>query len=159
MSGEASGAGQISTATGDITLSNLTARGDATAITYPQTLLDIAKGLIDAGKFSIAVVVAHIACEVATDRAFTKAFGAKGLDYLEESIGAYFSGSAFSQDRNRKLYTALTGDEIQKEPFWVPFTRSVERRNRIAHKGAIVGKTEAEESLAVATDFVAHLEK
>ena len=41
----------------------------------------------------------------------------------------------------------------------MPFTRSVERRNRIAHKGEIVGKTEAEESLAVASDFVAHLEK
>jgi len=93
MPDEASGASQISTGTGDITLISFTMRADATLITYPQKLLDMAKGLIDAGEFSIAVVVAHIACEVATDRAFTKAFAAKGLDYLEESIGAYFSGT------------------------------------------------------------------
>ena len=93
-----------------------------TFTTYPQRLLDVAKGLIGTEEYSIAVVVAHIACEVAVDGDFTKAFAAKGIDYLEESIGAYFSGSAVSQDRNRKLYTALTGDKIQEKPFWEPFT-------------------------------------
>ena len=134
-------------------------RADATVLTYPQKLLAVAKGLIDAGEYSIAVVVAHIACEVAADRAFTKAFAAKGLDYLEEPIGAYFSGSRINRGRNQKLYTALTGDRIQDEPFWPRYLTSLERRNGITHKGAIVGKTEAEESFAVVTDFVAHLEK
>ncbi len=158
MSDEAIGAGLTHTgAANDIV--KFTERLDATVTTYPQRLLDVAKGLIGTEEYSIAVVVAHIACEVAVDRAFTKAFAAKGIDYLEESIGAYFSGSAFSQDKNRKLYTALTGDEIQKEPFWEPFTRSVKRRNGIAHKAEIVGKPEAEESLAVAITFVTHLEK
>ena len=147
------------TATGDIILGNLMVRGEATVTSYPQRLLSVAKGLIDAGEYSIAVVVAHVACEIATDRAFTKALAAKGLGYLEEPVGAYFSGTVLTQDRNRDLFNALTGDEIQKKPFWEPFKRSVKRRNGIAHKGEIVGKPEAEESLAVATDFVAHLEK
>jgi hypothetical protein len=158
MSDAAIGAGQTDTGAADAIV-KITMRADATVITYPQRLLDVAKGLIDAEQYSIAVVVAHIACEVAADRAFTKAFAAKGIEDLEEPIGAYFSGSAISQDRNRKLYTALTGDEIQKEPFWEPYKRSVIRRNGVAHKGAIVGKPDAEETFAVATAFVAHLEK
>ena len=55
-------------------------------ITYPQKLLALAQGLIDSGEHSVSVVVAHMACEVATDRAFTDAFKAKGLEYLEEPI-------------------------------------------------------------------------
>ena len=101
-------------------------RADATVITYPQKLLAVAKGLIDAGEYSIAVVVAHIACEVAADRAFTKAFAAKGLDYLEEPIGAYFSGSRINRGRNQKLYTALTEDRIQDEPFWPRYLTSLD---------------------------------
>jgi len=138
---------------------NFTERLDVNHTTYPQRLLDVAKGLIGTEEYSIAVVVAHIACEVAADRAFTKAFAAKGIDYLEESIRAFFSGFAISQGRNQKLYTALTEDQIHKEPFWGRFIISLRRRNDIAHKAEIVGKPEAEESLAVATEFVAHLEK
>ncbi len=158
MSDAAIGAGQNDPGTADAIV-KVTVTADATVITYPQKLLAFAKGLIDAGEFSIAVVVAHVACEVAADRSFTKAFAAKGIDYLEEPIGAFFSGSAISRGRNQRLYTALTGDGIQEEPFWPRYLTSVTRRNRIAHKGEIVGKTEAEESFAVATDFVAHLEK
>jgi len=158
MSDAAIGADRTYAGTADPVV-KITPRADATVITYPQRLLDVAKGLIDAKQYSMAVVVAHIACEVAADRAFTKAFAAKGIEDLEEPIGAYFSGAAITYDRNRKLYTALTGDEIQKEPFWETFTRSVKRRNGIAHKAEIVGEPEAEESLAVATAFVAHLEK
>lgn len=153
------GVGQSSIGSGAITLGSATVRAEATVITYPQRLLVLAKALINGGEFGTAVLVAHVACEIATDRAFTKALAAKGLGYLEEPIGAYFSGTLLTQDRNRDLFNALTGDEIQKKPFWDRIRRSVTRRNGIAQKGVIVSKPDAEESLTAATEFVAYLEK
>lgn len=131
----------------------------AEVITYPQKLLAIAQGLIESNEFSISVVVAHIACEVATDRAFSKAFKEKHLEFLEEPIESFFSGNSLGNKKIRKLYTALTDDYIENQPFWSKFKESAVRRNKISHNGVIVGKVEAEESLAAARAFVAHLEK
>src|ERR1700722_11094815 len=55
-----------------VTLSiQATVQAQAGVTTYLQNLLNFAKGLIDQGQFSIAVVVAHMACEVATERSIT----------------------------------------------------------------------------------------
>ena len=55
-----------------------TATLDATVITYPQNLLALARTLIDEGRYGIAVVVAHIACEVATERSLAEGFLNRG---------------------------------------------------------------------------------
>ena len=58
----------------------------AVVITYPQKLLSLARKLIDDnGEFGIAIVVAHMACEIATERTMSEAFAAKGVSYLEIS--------------------------------------------------------------------------
>ena len=69
------------------------------------------------------------------------------------------SGYNLANNRIRKLYTALTGDEIQNQPFWQKYAESATRRNRIIHQGATVGKAEAEESLKTASDLVRHLNR
>jgi hypothetical protein len=43
-------------------------------IVYPRALLGEAEDLINRGKYGIAIVVAHIACEVAVQRALSAAF-------------------------------------------------------------------------------------
>lgn len=132
----------------------------AQVITYPQKLLLLAQKLIDFEEFSISVVVAHMACEVATDRAFTDAFKAKGIEYLEEAFDKLLPGNNLGNDKTREFYTALTGDDIgQIKPFWQRFKESATRRNKISHNGATVGQVEAEASLAVAKEFVARLKK
>jgi hypothetical protein len=130
-----------------------------TVITYPQKLLTLTRRLIDEGEFAIAVVVAHIACEIATERCLTEAFAAKGIPDLEDSVTDFFSGSSLANDRIRKLYTALTGDEVEKAPFWQKFKESAVRRNKIAHSSVTVTKAEAEASYMAAKDLVAHLKK
>ena len=127
--------------------------------TYPQKLLALAQGLIDSGEFSVSIVVAHMACEVATDRALNDAFKAKGIEYLEEPIERLLPSNNLGNKSVRKIYTALTGDEIQNQPFWQRFTDSVTRRNNISHNGATYGQADAEASLKVAKEFVAHLKK
>jgi len=57
----------------------------------------------------------------------------------------------------RNLFTSVTGDEIQEQPFWVNFVRSAKRRDNIIRKGLIVGRADAEETIKAASDFLAHL--
>jgi hypothetical protein len=127
--------------------------------TYPDRLLGTARNLIDSGEPSISVVVAHMACEVATARALTVAFEKNEIGYLEDAVGEFLSGYSLSNERLRKLYTALTGDAIQKEKFWERFKTSAGRRNSIAHYGDIVDAAAAEDTLAIAKDYVAHVVK
>jgi hypothetical protein len=131
----------------------------AQVITYPRTLLDVARRLIDQGQFSIAVVVAHMACEIATERSLSESFSAKGVGYLEEAVTDLLNGNNLASNRIRTLYTALTGDNVQQATFWQKFKASAELRNKIVHGGKIAGKQDAEDSYAATSDLVAHLRK
>ena len=126
---------------------------------YPQALLGAAKSLIDNDLFTISVVVSHMACEIATERTLSESFAKKDIQYLEEPVGALLNGYNITNRRIRILYTALTGDEIQNQPFWQKLVDSGKRRNNIIHKGIQVEKTEAEESYKATSDLITHLEK
>ena len=127
---------------------------------YPQALLDICKGLMDGGQYSMSVVVAHMACEVEVERALSAAFASKGIQYLEDTLcDVAFEGYSLANKRNRKLYAALTGDHIEKQPFWEAFRNSAERRNKIVHHGRIIGREEAERSYNAAGAFISHLKQ
>jgi hypothetical protein len=122
--------------------------GSATAvvITYPEALLTKAKELIATGDFSIAVVVAHMACEISAERAISRAFAEKGIGYLGESVEDLLPGYNLANGRVRKLYNAVTGNEIQNQSFWQAFKDSATRRNQAVHRGMIITKTDAEAS-------------
>src|SRR3954467_2330805 len=131
------------------------------AFPYPQRLLTLARELIGNREYSVSVIVALVACEVAIDLAFSKAFGANGIKHLKAPISAYFRGSSlYSDGRHQGLYTALTGDMFieNKAPLWEAFVESAKLRNGIVHKGEIATQLEAEDTLAMAKEFVAHLE-
>jgi hypothetical protein len=128
-----------------------------TVIPYAETLLAKSQDLIAQGEFRIAVVVAHMACEISAERAISQAFVAKGIEYLEESVFAFLSGYSLANDRIRNLYNAVTGKEIQNQTFWSAFKASAKRRNGSVHKGATITKAEAEDSYKAASDLVAYL--
>lgn len=138
---------------------HVSATTELTVVTYPQTLLATSKGLIDGGQFGISVVVAHMACEVSVERALSAAFASKALQYLEEPVLDFLNGYNLGNDRNRRLYTALTGDQIKQQSFWAEFKASANRRNDIVHSSCIIDKTEAESSYSAASAFVAHLKQ
>jgi hypothetical protein len=128
-------------------------------VTYPQRLLRLARRLIDEGEFNIAVVAAHMACEIATEGSLSGAFLTRGIPDLEDPVMEFVNGHNLATPRIRELYTALTGDEVQKAVFWQKFKESAARRNNIIHAGAHAGKAEAEESYKAANDLVTHLKK
>src|SRR5262249_10438345 len=138
--------------TASITISSsLTAH--ATVVTYPETLLAVARWLIDEGQFGIAIVVVHMACEIATERSLSEAFKTKGISYLEDSVMEFVSGHNLATNRIRKLYTALTEDHVEKAAFWQECKKSAERRNKIVHSTITVTKAEAEDSPEVQAVF------
>lgn len=63
----------------------------AIVIRYPEAPLTKSQELIVNGDFSIAVVVAHMACEISVERAISRAFAEKGIGYLEESVEEFYS--------------------------------------------------------------------
>jgi hypothetical protein len=129
-------------------------------VSYSRQLLEVAKRLITQGDFGIAIVVAHTACEIAVERALSQQLQSRKIDeMLEEAIEGFLSGYALTDNRARKLYAALTGDNIQQTTFWQRYEQSVGRRNRVVHRGATMEKTEAEASLQVVAEFVTHMKQ
>jgi hypothetical protein len=100
-----------------------------------------------------------MACEVAAERSLSAAFAAKGLQYIEEPIVDLLNGYNLANDKNRKLYTALTGNAIEKEAFWKAFKESATRRNKVVHNAGVVTKVEAAASHGAAAALVKHLKQ
>jgi len=155
----------------------LTDYRDAVAKSYHQQLLELAEELIKEEKrhrYSLAVIVAHMACEMAVERVMVEV--AKGTKKLQKSkIGRIFrhlrigfwnkqtvrmSGYNIGSPRNRVAYTKLTGDKIQQEkPMWDNFKKSVTRRNKIVHTRTIARQTEAQESLKATEALIEYLKQ
>jgi Nudix N-terminal len=129
----------------------------AIVIPYPEALLTKAQELIVNGDFSIAVVVAHMACEISVERAISQAFATKDIGYLEVSVLAFLSGYNLANERIRDLYNAITGDQIQNQSFWGPFKASAKRRNDAVHGGKTITKADAEASYQTTSDLIAYL--
>jgi hypothetical protein len=126
-------------------------------ISYPDKLLETAKRLFSEGEWSIAVVVAHMACEVAVERTLSQAFKSRGIENLEDAVTGMMSGYNLGNEKNCKLFIDLTGKAIKSEAFWQKFAESATRRNKAIHEGRIATEQEATESLAATTAFVAYL--
>jgi hypothetical protein len=130
-----------------------------TVITYPMALLTIAQSLIDQGHFNIAIVTSHIACEVAAERALDAAYAAKNLETLQDAVEGFMNGHNLAREQNRNLYNALTGTQIEKEPFWSRFMSAAKKRNKIVHGAGQATKKEAEDALQVAKELITHLKQ
>lgn len=98
-----------------------------------------------------------MACEISAERAISRAFKGKGVGHFEESVRDLLSGYNLANDRVRALYNAVTGDQIENQPFWQAFKESAKLRNQAVHKSRIVTKDEAEKSLWAASDLVTYL--
>jgi hypothetical protein len=108
-------------------------------------------------KFEMAVVTAHMACEVATERSLSKALRELNKPGLQEAVTDLLNGYNLAREKTRKLYTALTGDQVAQQPFWSDFKDSATRRNHIVHKGLTVVDMDAQKSVDAANRLVAHL--
>jgi hypothetical protein len=126
-------------------------------VPYPDSLLKNAGALCDGGHYGMAVIGAHMACEVAVQGVLFQAWAAKNLPSVGAAVDDLFSGYNLGNDRIRDLYVALTGKEVQKQKFWGPFKESSVLRNHIVHGGVTVKENDARKSLAAAADLLQFL--
>jgi uncharacterized protein (UPF0332 family) len=130
-----------------------------------DVFLTAAETLLEAEYYSAAVVSAQTACEVITEEAIDfwildlRMAGDRGkrLNSVLNTLMEAFQTYNLTNDRLRRLYIELSDDEIQEEPFWQRYKEHVDRRHRVVHQGYITTKKEAEQSLAVAREFVEHI--
>src|SRR5262249_53137427 len=123
---------------------------------YPETLLVTARKLIDAGEHSVAVIVSHMACEIAADGAMSRAYKAKGVPELEDAVDDFLTGHNPGNHRDLKLYNALTGKRVQDEAWWSSFKSASDLRNDIVHGAKQATQQQAEDAHKAAAALVAY---
>jgi hypothetical protein len=106
----------------------------------------------------LAVIVVHMACEIATERSISEAFDARGAQYLKDWVAHLRLGYSLARKDVRALYTALTGDQVAHHvTSWSKFKGSAELRNDIIHRGRIANEAEAEASYKAGSDLLERL--
>ena len=107
--------------------------------------------------YGLAIIAAHIGCEIAATRVFSTALQAQNIDYLDEPLSDFLNGFNLASDRNLPLFNAVTKLGIQKQPFWADFKASSKIRNDLVHTIRVATETESRSSLDAATGFVKFL--
>jgi hypothetical protein len=124
---------------------------------YHENLLALARQLIQEGRHQLAVVVAQMASEVLAEQVLAARLERRNLGELEKWIDWRTPSSNLSSEIVLKLYVALTGDQIQEQPFWGDYKAHVELRNDIVHGGRQVDLATAEKSVEVVSKLLQHL--
>ncbi|MGC1950982.1 MAG: hypothetical protein WA970_00035 [Gammaproteobacteria bacterium] len=128
-----------------------------TVLSYPQRLVRVADDLICGREFGIAVVVLHMAAEIAVEGCLSEAFTTRDIRGLEGPISNFLNGYNLANDHIRKLFVAMTDDKIEKQSFWQGFKESAKLRNEIMHKKKIATEEEARHSLDAVSELLRHL--
>jgi len=125
-----------------------------------EVLIKMAEAAIDRSENALAIIFAHAACEIFTERAFKLIFSFKKLESLFSCIvDPAWEYNNLKAKKARDLYMVTTGDDITKDTkFWGKFLDHVDRRNRIAHRGETATRTEAEESCTTVKEFIKHID-
>jgi hypothetical protein len=125
---------------------------------YHRTLLNTASRLLSQKEPAVALVVAHMACEIYTEQILALALKKRALDDELESAITKLARGHISDKRIRRLYSALTGDDIEHAPFWARFTASWVLRGKAVHGGVKVSIDQGREACEIAREFVARLD-
>jgi hypothetical protein len=125
---------------------------------YHRFLLAKAQELSDDDYHAPAIVMAQMACEIATEQVISAAYKQRGIADLEDPVNELFPAFNLGNERLRRLYLALTGDVIQEQPWWSEYIEHTRRRNRVVHHGERPSKEDAEASISVAKQFADHLD-
>jgi HEPN domain-containing protein len=127
-----------------------------------EGLLDKARALFEKDEYEYATVAAQTACEVAIGQSMRRLMPANPAGLRKALEGFVNKQFSLSQERVADLWSALAGEEIRQADFWSRYREHVVRRNGVMHEGSSVTRSEAEESLRVATevcDYVIRLSR
>ncbi len=125
-----------------------------------RVLLDSARARLQDGHTNEAIVIAQTAAELFAEETFNLLYERRGIADLKRVIGRLlYENYNLAHDRVASLYEGLSGDQIKQRPFWSRYKDHNELRNDIVHDGRIATPEEAEASLGVVEELIAHLER
>ncbi len=104
-----------------------------------------------------AVVLAQTACEVLTERAIDALIVLRKVEALAPSLRDRFTSYNLSTERLRRLYVALSKDDISQAAFWPSFVRHAKRRHEVVHRGTQVSREDAAASVEAARQLIEHV--
>ncbi len=130
---------------------------NVTVISYPETLLSLSKKLISESQFGVSIVVAHMACEVSTERRIRSIAMKRELEDLLEIVQNSMNGYSLGNRKNLNIYKIFSRDLIQDQKFWASYKNSCSIRNKIIHEGFIASKEDAEKSYNSTSEFVSYM--
>jgi hypothetical protein len=122
-------------------------------------LLTIAGEFIHAKRFDYAVIAVQTAVEIYVEQRLAMILEWRNLGPLGEVITRTLLRPPYNlrDDRSRTLWTSLTRDEIQRHEWWQRYTKHVDRRNAVVHRGKHVSEDEASESFQAAFALMSHV--
>jgi hypothetical protein len=121
-------------------------------------LIAYARQINAEGQHSFAVVLAHAACEWATEDALRRLFRHKGLaDDIAEPILRVFTTISLTDNRVRKLFTGMTGRQLREQKWWKDWEASRNLRHRVAHRGFAVTPEQALDALSLSESCVRYI--
>ncbi|GEM_PF-2026663 len=136
------------------------ARIEAVALHQHEMLLKKANEAVNRNEYSLAIILAQVACELCVERAFILLFSFNKIDYLYHSVtNAVFNYTNLKNEKAKDIYKALSKDDIGQASFWQSYKDHIKRRHKAAHQGTTFTKSEAEESCRVAKEFIDHIDK
>ncbi len=125
---------------------------------FHRKLLKEAKKSLQSNQDKMAVVLSQAASEMCTEWALAAFLNLRNYQDLAAPILELFQTSDICNDKLRRIYIALSKDNVQKAPFWRKLKNHQSRRNRIVHKGSKCSHNEAQESVDIVGQFIQHIE-
>ena len=125
---------------------------------FHADLMDSARRLADEGSHEIAVVTAQMAAEIVSEQVLTALLGTSKMgDSVEAAVDGLLRTYALTGQGTRRLYVALSGDQIGQAGFWPAYDEHVKRRHGAVHGGKRVDAKGAQASIRAVEALIEHL--
>jgi HEPN domain-containing protein len=126
-------------------------------VRHHDNLLSKAEELYAAGEYALAVIVAHTASEVATDRWLTAAMRSQLRPPLSEAVLDLIWNCNINNKNILRLYEGLTGTKLPAD-IVDRFRAFADVRNHTVHTGHPPNEAQAKAAVTIARDVVKHLD-
>lgn len=111
------------------------------------------------GRYQECVIFAQMAAEVASDSCLNRLVGRAEPPALRAWLESQIDSNAnLARPSVRKLFNALSGQELEGEPWWTAYVENNRLRNDVAHRGKHALEAEATRGLQAVRDLINYLE-
>jgi hypothetical protein len=120
-------------------------------------LLALARQKVTEGEYQFAVVLAQAACELRAEDAIIELMRHRKCEYLSDAVLGIVDTTSFGNERLRKVFAALTGDDPAQAPWWSGWMKARKLRHDVAHGGEHVTPDKAVSCIDSAAAFIDHI--